>query len=152
MTYLQRRLCEDGAFSNPQIDIRLIQADLLHFPFNTKYDLIVFSLPLTIFPPQMVEDILRTMMDHLQPEGVFSFVRYALLGRLRYLFGSSTEQAQLCARQSIIDRFSERYQIGQSLVWANVPPTWVYYWYKATDTVETSATLERLTEHSKGSK
>jgi hypothetical protein len=84
----------------------------------------------------MVEDILTIMMDHLQPGGVFSYVRYAGLSRLRHFFGTSSEQAQLCARQSIIDRFAKRYQIGQRLVWANIPPTWVHYWRKSTDAVE----------------
>ena len=138
MAYLQRRLTTQGAFSNPRIDIRLIQADLLNFPFDTKYDFIVFSLPLTIFPPQMVQEVLEIMMDHLQPGGIFSYVRYALLSRLRHLLGSPVEQAKLCARQSIIDSFAACYQMGQHLVWANMPPTWVYYWQSPSGVAELS--------------
>jgi phospholipid N-methyltransferase len=128
--YLQRRLAQDGSLSRPGVQVRLIQADLLRFPFGGQYDYIVFSLPLTIFPPEMVREVLEIMLDHLRPGGVFSYVRYALLGRLRYLVGNRQEQDDLSRRQAIIADYAQKYEVGRQLVLANMPPTWVTYWRK----------------------
>ena len=130
IAYLRQRLATHGLLHRDGVDVRLINADLLHFPFAGEYDFVVFSLPLTIFPPQMVREVLEIMLDHLRPGGVFSYVRYALLGRLRHLVASDQEREELRQRQSVIDGYAQKYEIGRQLVLANVPPTWVYYWRK----------------------
>lgn len=130
VSFLDQRIQHDPAFANHRDHIRLINADLLHFPFNMRYDYIVFSLPLTNFPAQMVQDILTIMMEHLKPGGVFSYVKYAFIGQVKYWFGAMQTRTEMDATQAIIRSFARQYQFDRRLVWPNVPPTWVHYWRK----------------------
>jgi hypothetical protein len=78
----------------------------------------------------MVEEILDLMIACLKPGGVFSYVKYIFIGRVKYWFGSSEVRRQMEANQVIIEGFAGRYQIERRAVLWNVPPAWVYYWQK----------------------
>ena len=79
----------------------------------------------------MVQEILDLMIDRLKPGGIFSYVKYIFIGRLKYLFGSSATKANLVANQKIINSFADQYQLERRAVLLNVPPAWAYYWQKA---------------------
>ncbi|MEZ4707515.1 MAG: methyltransferase domain-containing protein [Caldilineaceae bacterium] len=128
--FLQRRLADEGLLHRPHVDIRLINADLLQFPFDAAYDFIIFSLPLTNFPPQMVAALLEMMVQHLRPGGVFSYVKYMFIGQLKYHFGGPQTRTQMDANQAILQDYARQYQFERRVVLANVPPTWVHYWRK----------------------
>jgi phospholipid N-methyltransferase len=130
ITYLQERFKQDPAFQTPpQVQVNFICNDIRKIEPKT-YDYIVFSLPLTNFPPAMVQEILETMMAYLEPGGVFSYVKYIFISRLKYIFSNASVKAQMNANQAIIKQFAGQYQIAQTAVLLNVPPTWVYYWQK----------------------
>jgi len=131
ITYLQQRFRQEPNFQTRGVEINFINDDIRRVPFSYNYDYIVFSLPLTNFPPAMVQEILDLMIDHLKPGGIFSYVKYIFIGRLKYLFGSSVVKANLAANQKIIDSFANQYQIESRAVFLNVPPAWAYFWKKA---------------------
>ncbi|MCB0093474.1 MAG: class I SAM-dependent methyltransferase, partial [Caldilineaceae bacterium] len=131
--FLQQRLIDEGLLrrsgvASAGLDIRLINADLLQFPFDTDYDFIIFSLPLTNFPPDMVAALLAIMMQHLRPGGVFSYVKYIFIGQFKYYLGGAQTRAKMDGNQAIIQDYARQYQFERSVVVANVPSTWVNYW------------------------
>jgi phospholipid N-methyltransferase len=123
---------EAGFWPKPGVTINLINADIRSLAAG-QYDYIIFSLPLTNFPPELVQEILTLMIHRLKPGGVFSYVRYIFISRFKYLLGNLQTKADMEANQAIIDNFTLRYQIDRRAVIPNVPPTWVYYWQKNND-------------------
>ncbi|MCB0191034.1 MAG: methyltransferase domain-containing protein [Anaerolineae bacterium] len=131
IAYLRNRFAEEPAFQvQPGVDINFINSDIRNLAGDFAYDYIVFSLPLTNFPPQMVEEILSLMLKRLKPGGVFSYVKYAFISRFKYLFGGAATRTAMTQNQHLIGEFASRYQIEQRLVWLNVPPAWTFYWRK----------------------
>lgn len=128
IAYLQQRFETEAAFqTRPGVEINFLCEDLRKIQ-PKQYDHIVFSLPLTNFPPDMVQEILDLMMARLKPGGVFSYVKYIFISRVKYLFGRSDVKLTMRTNQEIIQKFADRYQIERRAVVLNVPPTWVYYW------------------------
>jgi phospholipid N-methyltransferase len=130
MALLRQRFETEPEFQpKAGVTVNLINADVRSISAG-QYDYIVFSLPLTNFPPLLVEEILALMIERLKPGGVFSYVKYIFISRFKYQFSGADVRANLDANQSIIQSFASRYQIDQRAVMLNVPPTWVYYWQK----------------------
>lgn len=133
VAHLRQRFAAEPEFqAAPGVNINLINADVRSIAAG-QYDYIVFSLPLTNFPPSLVEEILARMIERLKPGGVFSYVKYIFISRFKYAFGGADTRAQMEANAAIITRFAAQYQINQQAVMRNVPPTWVYYWQKPFD-------------------
>jgi phospholipid N-methyltransferase len=130
MTYLQGRFRQEPRFETKGVEINFITADIRYVPFAHRYDYIIFSLPLTNFPPSLVQEILDLMLDCLKPGGIFSYVKYIFVGRLKCWFGSPSVGAEMRTNQEIINHFARQYQIERRAVLQNVPPAWTYYWQK----------------------
>ncbi len=135
LAYLKQQVEEGDKFPvEPGVRVNFINADLRSLGPGKQYDYIIFSLPLSNFPPSLVEEMLSLMVDRLKPGGVFSYVKYAFIGQIKYWGSNQAARAQMRLNQALINQFAEQYQIGQRLVWPNVPPTWVYYWQKPEST------------------
>jgi len=129
--YLHHRFKQESAFQAREgVELNLFNADLTQFPIQTTYDYIIFSLPLTNFPPTLVETILSLMIKYLKPGGIFSYVKYIFIGQVKYYGSGSTVKTKMAETQRIIHTFAQQYQIDRRVVMANVPPTWVHYWQK----------------------
>lgn len=133
LSYLRQRFQTESAFKSNGAEINLINADICRYPFNRKYDYIISSLPLSNFPPAMVEEILTVVMDLLKPGGIFSYIHYIFVSRVKYLFSSGESRAKTRKYKAIINQFTQQYQVERRAVLPNVPPTWVYYWQKPLD-------------------
>jgi phosphatidylethanolamine/phosphatidyl-N-methylethanolamine N-methyltransferase len=131
MTILERRFEQESEFQTQGVVVNLIADDVRNVAKDHQYDYIVFSLPLTNFPPSLVQEILELMMSQLKPGGVFSYVHYIFISRLKYLFSGSAVRAEMKANKEIIDSFADQYQIECRAVLMNVPPSWAYFWQKS---------------------
>ncbi len=129
VSVLQNRVQTEALFQSHRNRITLINADLRHLPLTRTYDYIVSSLPFANFPPDLMEEVLLVILDHLKPGGIFSFVNYIFIGRLKFLAGSSTWQ-NYRKNRTIIERYAQEYQFARRAIVANIPPTWVLYWRK----------------------
>jgi phosphatidylethanolamine/phosphatidyl-N-methylethanolamine N-methyltransferase len=114
----------------PGVDLRWINDDIRAVDPGPGYDFIVFSLPLTNFPPALVQELLSRMVDSLRPSGTFSYVRYIFISRFKYAFGGKDVRAAMDSNQAIIEAFTSRYQVGRTAVLRNLPPAWVFYWQR----------------------
>jgi len=130
MAFLQRRLSREALPRAGGVTIRFINDDVRNVPFEHNYDYIVFSLPLTNFPLAMVQDILERMINHLKPGGVFGYVKYIGLGRLKYLASGPAARADMRAKQAFMDRLARQYQVERRAVLRSLPPAWTFYWRK----------------------
>lgn len=130
MAYLQQRFQHEAPFQAPGVNIRFINDDIRNIPRGQLYDYIVFSLPLTNFPPALVEEILDLMIQQLKPGGVFSYVKYIFIGQVKYMLAGPATKVAMRANQAIINAFAAQYQLERRAVWLNVPPAWAYYWQK----------------------
>ena len=130
MAHLQWKFQHLPQFRADGVAVRFINDDVRKIAFEHKYDYIIFSLPLTNFPPGMVQELLDLMMSCLKPGGVFSYVRYIFISRLKSLFGGSRLRAELRANRAIMNTFARKYQIERRAVWRNVPPAWAFFWQK----------------------
>lgn len=131
MSYLQERFKKEAAFQLKEgVTVNFINDDVRNIDSRPKYDYIVFSLPLTNFPPEMVREILSLMLACLKPGGVFSYVKYAFISRFKYVFGGQNIREEMDTKQRIIQEFAKQYEIDRRIVWLNVPPTWTFFWQK----------------------
>ncbi len=129
IAHLRQRLKTEPGFQPKQgVTVNLINDDVRNI--SGQYDYIIFSLPLTNFPPALVEEILTLMMEHLKPGGVFSYVKYIFISRFKYWLGGAKTRQEMNANRRVIEKFAARYQIEKRAVMFNMPPTWVYYWRK----------------------
>jgi phospholipid N-methyltransferase len=129
---LRQRFQHESQFQAPGVELQFINDDIRNIPRNHPYDYIVFSLPLTNFPPSLVQEILELMMAQLKPKGVFSYVKYIFVARLKYFLSGARAQEQMRENQKIIHTFANKYQIERRAVLLNIPPAWTYYWQKPT--------------------
>jgi phospholipid N-methyltransferase len=130
LSYLRQRFEIEPAFKSNGVEVNLINADLCRYSFDKKYDHIISSLPLSNFPPKMVEEILTLVMDRLKPGGIFSYIHYIFIGRIKYLFSDAETRAKTRKYKEIINRFTQQYQVERRAILSNIPPTWIYYWQK----------------------
>lgn len=130
---LQDRLSRNGLLADTSAEVNLINGDLLTFPLDVSYDRIISSLPLTNLPVDFVELFLGRMMALLKPGGVFSYVQYAALGTIKYAFSNAAARATIDKKSAAMLNYANKYQLERTLVWRNVPPTWVFYWRKPID-------------------
>ena len=130
MACLQQRCRQEPRFRTDGIEVRFINDDIRKVSFQADYDYIIFSLPLTNFPSAMVQEILDLMMSHLKPGGVFSYVKYIFISRLKYLVSGPMVRTEMRANRAIADVFAGKYQVERRAILRNVPPAWTHYWQK----------------------
>ena len=127
---LQQRFTPPHSSPSPGVEVHWINDDIRNLEPGAGYDFIIFSLPLTNFPPALVQEFLGQMVAFLKPGGYFSYFKYIFIGRFRYAFGGKAIRSEMNANHAIITGFSDRYQTGQTSVLRNLTPAWVYYWQK----------------------
>lgn len=130
MSYILPKITKLKGDPKHPIDINLIVDDIRNLPASNRYHHIVFSLPLTNFPPKLTEEILAKMVTHLRPGGTFSYIKYRFVGHLKYLLSNDKSQKQYQAYKKIINHYTNKYQVAQVPVWLNLPPAWIYHWQK----------------------
>jgi len=116
------RLQRGGLLEQPGITIRLINDDLLAHNYDTQYDYIVSTLPLTFFPAAKARAILQRLTDLLKPGGVFSYVKYLFWYRVNRLFSCAAKTEQINGALSVIKEFDDKFWSHGRIVLINMPP------------------------------
>lgn len=121
------RLERGGLLDQPGITIRLINDDLLTHNYDTNYDYIVSTLPLTIFPAVKARAILQLLTDLLKPSGVFTYIKYLFWYRVNRLFSGAEKTEQINGALSVIKEFDEKFWSHGRVVLMNMPPARVNF-------------------------
>ncbi|QUQ63723.1 class I SAM-dependent methyltransferase [Kutzneria sp. CA-103260] len=119
---LAHALATDPVLARAADRIRLIPESITAVDLDRRYDVIVSCLPFTNFPPEQVRAILDRYLAALVPGGHLTYFGYLGTQAARSVFDSRTELARHRAVRAVLDEFQQRYGVGSSVVWRNLPP------------------------------
>jgi phospholipid N-methyltransferase len=122
VAFLQRRFQEEPDFARRREQSRIIHAPLQEVPGEHVYDVMISGLPLNNFSLDLVEDIYRSYMRLLKPEGTLSCFEYVWIRALKMPFVRESERERLTKLTNYLQNKIRRYQIGEEIVLLNVPP------------------------------
>lgn len=94
---------------------------------DQQYDVIVSGLPLTNFTPVQVERIMARYMQLLHPGGTLTYFAYLGTRKARALTASRAEARRHAAVDEIMATYQRTYATARWMVWANVPPAYVWH-------------------------
>lgn len=124
---LQRRFEQEPGFREASGQCRLHQAAIQSFPTDQPYDYIISGLPLNNFPPELVQDIFKTLFQLLKPGGTLSYFEYMYVRPLRRAVSKSGERKRLRDLDVIIAPYLKQHRIRRDWVFGNLPPAWVQH-------------------------
>jgi phosphatidylethanolamine/phosphatidyl-N-methylethanolamine N-methyltransferase len=105
--------------------VRVFADDVDGLPADTRYDVIVSSLPWLNLDPAKVRRILERYDASLRPGGTLCYVDYWGNG-VRVLVGSGPERRRLRGVREAMRAFQHRYAYARRVVLWNVPPMCVH--------------------------
>jgi len=105
--------------------VRVFAVDVDGLPRDTRYDVIVSSLPWLNLEPAKVDRILERYDASLRPGGTLCYVDYWGNG-VRVLVGSGPERRRLRGVRDAMRAFHRRYAYARRVVLWNVPPVCVH--------------------------
>jgi phosphatidylethanolamine/phosphatidyl-N-methylethanolamine N-methyltransferase len=106
---------------------RIINCPVQDLPSETKYDLIISGLPLNNFSAELVESILRKLLELLQPGGTLSFFEYIAVRRARSLMSGPKDRQRLRGIGRAMQAVLDKHEIRRDAILFNVPPAWVHH-------------------------
>lgn len=92
-----------------------------------KYDFIISTLPFNSFPLDLMNDILDHLQLLIESDGVFSYVAYAGVARVKQLFLWGKKKSEHIAKMETLDEFRKEYEIDSNLIKLNLPPINIYH-------------------------
>nr|QDF63332.1 KyaL [Saccharopolyspora sp.]QDF63343.1 KyaL [Saccharopolyspora sp.] len=107
--------------------IALHEVSVLDAPLEPRYDVVVSGLPFTNFEPEQVRALLDRHLELLVPGGHLTFFGYLGTQRARALVSGPAESRRHRAAMEVEREFVERYGLGRSTVWWNLPPAHVWH-------------------------
>ncbi|WP_086559522.1 class I SAM-dependent methyltransferase [Streptomyces africanus] len=119
---LHGALRTDPALSAASDRIRIIAESITEARLGRRYDVIVSCLPFTNFAPDMVRTVLERYFSVLEPGGHLTYFAYLGTEATRALVADRAEAARHRAVAAVLDGFTARYGVGDSLVLRNLPP------------------------------
>jgi phospholipid N-methyltransferase len=122
VAFLGQRFAEEADFRKRRAQSRIIHAPLQEVPGTHVYDFMISGLPLNNFSPELVEDIYRSYERLLKPAGTLTSFEYVWIRQMKMPFVSEQERARLVKLTRYLEGKIRRYQIGEEIVFLNVPP------------------------------
>lgn len=122
VAFLGQRFAEEPDFRKRRGQSRIIHAPLQEVPGEHAYDFMISGLPLNNFSPELVEDIYRSYERLLKPTGTLTSFEYVWIRQMKMPFVSEKERARLVKLTHYLEGKIRRYQIGEEIVFLNVPP------------------------------
>lgn len=92
-----------------------------------KYNVILSSLPFSLFPAERVGEFLELFKSMLAPEGVIVFYEYVGFRKLVSIIGKNSEKQRVREIDSVIDLWKKDYESQEKLAFLNIPPARVQY-------------------------
>ena len=122
VAFLEQRFSEERDFRKRRTESRIIHAPLQEVPGEKVYDFMISGLPLNNFSLELVEDIYKSYERLLKPAGTLSFFEYAWIRAMKMPFVKESERDRLSKLTHYLEGKIRRYQIGEEIVYLNVPP------------------------------
>lgn len=122
VAYLGQRFSEEPIFRRRRGQSRIMHCPLQKVPGEHGYDFIISGLPLNNFSLDLVEDIYRSYERLLKPDGTLTCFEYVWIRVMKMPFVSVSERTRLLMLTKYLQAKIRRYQIGEEVVFLNVPP------------------------------
>jgi phosphatidylethanolamine/phosphatidyl-N-methylethanolamine N-methyltransferase len=124
---LEEHFRSDSHFQPAAGRSRIINCPVQDLPHETKYDLIVSGLPLNNFSAELVESILRKLLQLLKSGGTLSFFEYIAVRRARSLISGKADRQRLRGIGRAMHAVLDQHEIRRDAILFNVPPAWVHH-------------------------
>jgi phosphatidylethanolamine/phosphatidyl-N-methylethanolamine N-methyltransferase len=122
VAFLERRFAEEPDFRRWRAQCRIIHAPLQEVPVEHVYDFMISGLPLNNFSPELVADIYCSYERLLKPTGTLTSFEYVWIRQMKMPFVNEKERDRLGRLTRYLEGKIRRYQIGEEIVFLNVPP------------------------------
>jgi phospholipid N-methyltransferase len=122
VAYLGQRFSEEPDFRRRRAQSRIMHCPLQEVPGEHGYDFMISGLPLNNFSLDLVEDIYHSYERLLKPGGTLTCFEYVWIRAMKMPFVSASEQTRLVKLTQYLQAKIRRYQIGEEIVFLNVPP------------------------------
>ena len=122
VAFLGQRFSEEPDFRKQRGRTRIMHCPLQEVPGHETYDFMISGLPLNNFSPELVEDIYQSYERLLKPAGTLTSFEYVWVRQMKMPFVSGAERARLTKLTHYLEAKIHRYQIGEEIVFLNVPP------------------------------
>ena len=122
VAYLGQRFSEEPDFRRRRAQSRIMHCPLQEVPGEHGYDFMISGLPLNNFSLDLVEDIYRSYERLLKPGGTLTCFEYVWIRTMKMPFVGASEQTRLVKLTQYLQAKIRRYQIGEEIVFLNVPP------------------------------
>jgi len=122
VSFLERRFALESDFRRQRARSRIIHAPLQEVVGEHEYDFMISGLPLNNFSLDLVEDIYRSYMRLLKPDGTLSCFEYVWIRAMKMPFVNASERDRLGKLTQYLEVKIRRHQVGAEIVFLNVPP------------------------------
>jgi phospholipid N-methyltransferase len=122
VAYLGQRFSEEPDFRKRRGQSRIMHCPLQEVPGEHGYDFMISGLPLNNFSLDLVENIYRSYERLLKPDGTLTCFEYVWIRVMKMPFVSVSERTRLLMLTQYLQAKIRRYQIGEEVVFLNVPP------------------------------
>ncbi len=122
VAYLGQRFSEEPDFRRRRSQTRIMHCPLQEAPGEQVYDFMISGLPLNNFSMELVEDIYRSYERLLKPGGTLSYFEYVWIRAMKMPFVEAAQRDRLRALTTYLETKIRRHQIGEEIVFLNVPP------------------------------
>ena len=101
--------------------------DILKFVSPHKYDLIICSLPFNSMFPEIVEPIIKRLLELAHQNAIMSFFEFKILQSLGKPFLTRKQRESYSKTRQLIEQLLTRYEFEERTVKYNIPPALVHY-------------------------
>lgn len=122
VAFLGQRFSEEPDFRRRRAQSRIMHSPLQEVPGEQVYDFMISGLPLNNFSLALVEDIYKSYERLLKPAGTLTSFEYVWIRQMKMPFVSEPERNRLTTLTHYLEEKIRRYQIGEEIVFLNVPP------------------------------
>jgi phospholipid N-methyltransferase len=122
VAYLRGRFANEPDFRRCQEQSQIMHLPLQEAPGEGIYDFMISGLPLNNFSLDLVDELYRSYMRLLKPEGTLSCFEYVWIRAMKMPFVSAAERARLASLTQYLEAKIRRHQIAEEVVLLNMPP------------------------------
>lgn len=122
VAFLGRRFAEEADFRRVRAMSRIIHGPLQEVPGEHVYDFMISGLPLNNFSLELVDEIYRAYERLLKPTGTLTCFEYVWIRQAKMPFVEQRERDRLVQLTQYLEGRIRRHQIGEEIVFWNVPP------------------------------
>ena len=127
VSLLHQRFLTETLWSKAQHQTTIHQLPLQQFQATTPFDFIISGLPLNNFPAPLVDELVTTYFQLLNPGGLLSYFEYMYVRPVRKRLTRGPEPQRITQIDQRLAQQCQATRIQRDNVWLNLPPAWVQH-------------------------